>query len=208
MFTGLIEEIGTLVQLQGEKLTLRCHKILEGMELGDSIAVDGVCLTVVQFDTTSFTAQVSDETFQRSSLGQRRSGSAVNLERSLKVGGKVGGHFVTGHIDGLGELRQRLIQGPFWELTFAAAPGVAKYIAAKGSIAVNGVSLTVARCEAEEFTVAVVPYSLEQTNLQYIDIGETVNLEGDILAKYVEKMLYPSTAMGIDADFLTEHGYG
>jgi len=206
VFTGLIEEVGRVEAVQGERLVLRARKVLEDIALGDSISVDGVCLTVVQFQAGQFSAQVSDETLDRTNLGRRTNGSPVNLERSLRVGGKVGGHFVTGHIDGTGRLEARVRQGEFWEMTFWAPPACRRYLAPKGSISVNGASLTVARCTEEYFTVAVIPYSLEQTNLQTLAPGEAVNLEGDVLAKYVARLMGQQVA-NVDLDFLTEHGY-
>jgi riboflavin synthase len=210
VFTGLIEEVGTVTQVQGERITIAGYKILAGIVLGDSIAVDGVCLTVVQFGDTQFTAQVSTETLARSTLGECQPGSRVNLERSLQVGGKVGGHFVTGHVDGIGRVITQLSQGAFREITFWAPPTVATYLAPKGSITVNGVSLTVASCQNNQFTVAAIPYSLENTNLLPLTPGSPVNLEGDILAKYVERMLHKAATKDdeIDLDFMVAHGYG
>ncbi len=208
MFTGLIEEVGYIAAQQGEQLTVRCQAVLAEIALGDSMAVDGVCLTVVQFQAVAFTAQVSDETLRRSHLGSRTPGSMVNLERSLRAGGKIGGHFVSGHSDGVGKLEVRRQVGPFWEMTFSAPTTCQAYLAPKGSIAVNGVSLTIASCTETTFTVAVIPYSLEQTNLIALQTGETVNLEGDILAKYVERLLHKKPATSaMDLAFLSENGY-
>ncbi len=209
MFTGLVEEVGQVVALQGEQLTVRGTRILEDMALGDSISVDGVCLTVVAFTGQQFTAQVSTETYSRAVLGHYIPGSLINLERSLRVGAKVGGHFVTGHIDGTGSLVSRMTQGAFWELTFSAPDIVQPYLAPKGSIAVNGVSLTIARLEGANFTVAVIPYTLKETNLYTLKNHQQVNLEGDILAKYVARMIQPKTdTTNLNWAFLAEHGYG
>jgi len=206
VFTGLIEEVGRLGAIQGERLVLRCQTVLTNIALGDSISVDGVCLTVVHFDSSGFTAQVSDETLQRTNLSGKVLGSLINLERSLRFGGKVGGHFVTGHIDGTGHVQTIQEQGEFWEMTFWAPPNCRRYLASKGSIAVNGVSLTVAHCTDETFTVAVIPFSLNETNLYQLQPGDLVNLEGDILAKYVARMVDPMAPV-VDLGFLAEHGY-
>ncbi|WP_218082363.1 riboflavin synthase [Anthocerotibacter panamensis] len=211
MFTGLIEEVGHVEIVRTERLTIRARKVLEEVALGDSIAVDGVCLTVIQYQGDRFTAQVSDETLSRTNLGERAAGSLVNLERSLRLGGKVGGHFVSGHIDGTGFLEARTEQGEFVEMTFWAPVSVRRFLAPKGSIAVNGVSLTIARATEQTFTVAVIPFSLQETNLIALQPGEPVNLEGDILAKYVARMVDTSAGNSpephIDSAFLAEHGF-
>lgn len=198
------------------------------LEIGDSIAVDGTCLTVETFDTQGFTAVVSPETLKRTALGDRLAqGMTVNLEGSLRVGSKIGGHFVTGHVDGVGEFLGGDRTATSWELRFKAPETVARYIVPKGSIAVNGISLTVAEFKeisgeqgAGQFMVAVIPHTYDHTNLAMLQTGSPVNLEGDVLGKYVEKLVSggrsPMTASPNNAEsnewltpeFLAEHGYG
>lgn len=185
------------------------------MELGDSIAVDGVCLTVETALTNGFIVTASPETLNRSTLGHLSDGAIVNLEGSLRVGSKIGGHFVTGHVDGLGTLEAAIATNTSWELRFAViSPTVARYIVSKGSIAVNGISLTVADCSpsGDWFSVAVIPVTYTETNLQYLKPHQPVNLEGDVLGKYAERFLNlgPATTAAtadISLDFLAEHGY-
>jgi riboflavin synthase len=189
--------------------------IMQDLADGDSVAVDGVCLTVEEVLTDGFIATASPETLRRTKLGlESRQQEYVNLEASLRVGGKVGGHFVMGHIDGVGQLLRVEQTASSWEMTFAAPIAIARYIVPKGSIAVNGISLTVAEYQPElyQFTVAVIPLTYTQTNLCYLVPGSSVNLEGDILGKYVEKFLnpVPQHHEGVDVitpAFLTENGY-
>jgi riboflavin synthase len=190
---------------------------MKDLAIGDSVAVDGVCLTVTEIFSQGFVAVVSPETRDRTTFGSVP-GAAVNLETSLRVGSKLGGHFVTGHIDGTGYLRDVVQTATSWEMTFVADdPRVARYIIPKGSIAVNGISLTVADCDPSGswFTVAVIPLTYAETNLQYLTPGSLVNLEGDILGKYVEKFLRirpgeigsSATPDSLTSAFLAEHGY-
>ncbi len=204
--------------------------ILADLALGDSVAIDGVCLTVVEILAAGFVADVSPETLQRSTLGQMTGGSRwVNVETSLRVGSKLGGHFVTGHVDGIGYFKSARKTATSWEMTFATSDRVARYIVPKGSIAVNGISLTVADCDplGKWFRVAVIPLTYAETNLNLLHPEGWVNLEGDILGKYVERFLrsdqaahyptsaaleaiLPSDSVGSDslsASFLAEHGY-
>jgi riboflavin synthase len=221
MFTGLVQALGTLRQIQYDRLEITCVSgatdlILRDLAIGDSVSVDGVCLTVVEILPEGFVADASPETLRRSTLGKLPS-SYVNLETSLRVGSKLGGHFVTGHVDGVGLLKESVQTATSWEMTFTVNdPAVARYILPKGSIAINGVSLTVADCapEGDWFTVAVIPHTYEETNLQYLRSGSQVNLEGDILGKYVEKLLrlspaptQPATVADLSPAFLAEHGY-
>jgi len=223
MFTGLIQGLGTLQPLALDRVQITClpataNMILPDLALGDSVAVDGVCLTVVDILPQGFVAVVSPETRDRSTLSTAAH-QFVNLESSLRVGSKLGGHFVTGHVDGIGHLESAVETSTSWELTFTAPPSVARYILSKGSIAVNGISLTVASCNPEgtRFTVAVIPHSYQETNLQYLQPGSPVNLEGDLLGKYVEKFLRHGLTAGGDRPapsldsltpaFLLEHGY-
>jgi riboflavin synthase len=222
MFTGLIQSRGKIRGLADDRVEIlidpaNVEIILADLEIGDSIAVDGVCLTAERLMGQGFVATVSPETWQRSTLGQNVSNSTrwVNLETSLRAGGKVGGHFVTGHVDGWGQLAEVQQSAAAWELKFTLPPPqswqepITKYIVAKGSIAVNGISLTVANCGADWFTVAVIPHTYAETNLNGLTVSDLVNLEGDILSKYVEKLLRPgSQTEDISLDFLATHGYG
>lgn len=224
MFTGLVQATGTVHPLGPERMQIQCHPesaavILQDLALGDSVAVDGVCLTVTECLPQGFVAAVSPETLGRTTLGQREN-VEVNLELSLRVGSKLGGHFVTGHVDGVGYLQAAIPTETSWEMSFAVPEAIARYIVPKGSVTINGVSLTVAACNAtgEWFKVAVIPHTFEFTNLRHLQPGSPVNLEGDILGKYVEKLLRSGSSRNselpesdrlelITPAFLTEHGY-
>ena len=225
MFTGLIQALGTMKPLGGDSWQITCVSqssdlIMQDLAYGDSIAVDGVCLTVEEVLKDGFIATASPETLRRTTLGDENTPQKyVNLEASLRVGSKIGGHFVMGHVDGVGRLVSAEQTASSWEMTFTASEAIARYIVPKGSIAVNGISLTVAAYEPElsQFTVAVIPLTYAETNLRYLVPGSLVNLEGDILGKYVEKFLYsgkPNPNSGDDSSsaeitpaFLAEHGY-
>ncbi|MDJ0657914.1 MAG: riboflavin synthase [Crocosphaera sp.] len=228
MFTGLIQGLGVIRPLESDRFTLSIpdsysSSILSDLALGDSVAVDGVCLTVEEMVTDGFVATASPETLQRTTLTQKiATASYVNLEPSLRVGGKLGGHFVTGHVDGLGYLQGVMMTDKAWELTFVPPPSrreqwenyIQPYLIPKGSVAVNGISLTVAECDGEGtwFKVAVIPHTYSQTNLCYLKTGDWVNIEGDILGKYVAKLLGKhlnsnQSSTDINLTFLTENGY-
>lgn len=223
MFTGLIQALGSPRGFEGDRLYLSVSSaiILADLAIGDSVAVDGVCLTVEEIFPDGFVATASPETLRRTTLGQRLgSSAAVNLETSLRAGGKIGGHFVTGHVDGVGCLVESVLAGNSWEMTFSSPPSlrerwrqnIARYIVPKGSIAVNGISLTVADCDptGDRFTVAVIPHTYKETNLSRLQPGDPVNLEGDILGKYVERLLGERSGGSIgeiSLEFLAEHGY-
>ncbi|MBD2596716.1 riboflavin synthase subunit alpha [Nostoc sp. MBR 210] len=225
MFTGLVQSLGTIKPLGGDSWQITCvsqssNVIMQDLAYGDSVAVDGVCLTVEEILKDGFIATASPETLRRTTLGlEETKQSYVNLEASLRVGSKVGGHFVMGHVDGVGRLLTAQQTATSWEMTFTAPEAIARYIVPKGSIAVNGISLTVAAYEPElsQFTVAVIPLTYADTNLSYLVPGSWVNLEGDILGKYVEKFLYPGKKQSTSSDetgfneitptFLAEHGY-
>ncbi|MBD2250142.1 riboflavin synthase [Nostoc parmelioides] len=218
MFTGLVQALGTIKPLGGDSWQITCVSqslsIMQDLAYGDSVAVDGVCLTVEEILKDGFIASASPETLRRTTLGTEQTQQGyVNLETSLRVGGKVGGHFVMGHVDGVGQLLGFEQTASSWEMTFTAPEAIARYIVPKGSITVNGISLTVAAYEPElsQFTVAVIPLTYAETNLRYLVPGSLVNLEGDILGKYVEKFLQPGQRRTTDTDitpaFLLEHGY-
>ncbi|WP_414546600.1 riboflavin synthase [Nostoc sp. CCY0012] len=219
MFTGLIQALGTMKPLGGDSWQITCVNqssdvIMQDLAYGDSVAVDGVCLTVEEILNNGFIATASPETLRRTTLKDEQTQQRyVNLEASLRVGGKVGGHFVMGHVDGIGQLVAAAQTASSWEITFTAPEAIARYIVPKGSIAVNGISLTVAAYEPElsQFTVAVIPLTYAETNLNSLVSGSWVNLEGDILGKYVEKFLNPGQQNlakdMITPGFLAEHGY-
>jgi riboflavin synthase len=215
MFTGLVQTIATFTRLDPEHVQVDCagphqDRILTGLEIGDSVAVDGVCLTVTKILAAGFVAVVSPETLRRSTLGTSQ--GKVNLETSLRVGSKLGGHFVTGHVDGIGYLKSSEATATSWEMTFTTdGESTARYIIPKGSIAINGISLTIADCDPDGgwFMVAVIPHTYSATNLCNLQSGSIVNLEGDILGKYVERFLRSGHTVGseISPAFLAEHGY-
>lgn len=194
MFTGLVEEVGVVEALEpreaGSRLRLRASKVTEGLREGDSVCVSGVCLTAVGIRPGGFSADVSPETLQRSSLGGLRAGHLVNLELALQPSSRLGGHIVQGHVDGVGTvLSLDLIGGNNWWLRVEAPPELDRYIVFKGSIAIDGISLTVAAVEDRILSVTIIPHTYENTTLRARRPGDLVNLETDVLAKYVEKML-------------------
>ena len=195
MFTGIIEEIGTtlnsgLTSGSGE-IKIAAQLVLSDAKLGDSIAVNGVCLTVTRIAGPEISFDVSAETLRRSNLGTLKRGDPVNLERALAADGRFGGHMVSGHIDDTGTLIAKQDEGNAVIFTFAAPAGIMHYLIEKGSIAIDGISLTVAALKKESFSVAVIPHSLQQTTLGRHRIGATVNLENDLVAKYIEKLAQP-----------------
>ncbi|MBE0475759.1 MAG: riboflavin synthase [Coriobacteriia bacterium] len=191
MFTGLVESQGVITRVErvpgGVRLEVYAPEFGRDMSIGDSIAVDGVCLTVVKFIRGAFLADVSDETLRVTTLGRLQQAGKVNLERALRLSDRLGGHLVTGHVDGVGRLERRLPAGNSTVYTFSAPAGVAEYLVPKGSVAVDGISLTVASLRHTDFTAAVVPHTEEVTTLKEKAIGSPVNLEADMLAKYVRR---------------------
>jgi len=206
MFTGIIEEAGRATSVQSEKIAIAASQVLQGMEFGGSINVNGVCLTVVSFDTTLFSADLMPETLRKSNLGILRVGDKVNLERPLALGGRLGGHLVQGHIDATGRLASARWDGEAVVMRFEAPPEVMRYVVEKGFIAVDGVSLTVVARSSSSFQVSIVDYTRQHTNLGDRRIGDLVNLEVDIIAKYIEQLGQARSA-GITVDFLQEHGF-
>ena len=198
MFTGIIEQIGKIRSLEkspeGGRL---CVDLRDAGELGsslkisDSIAVSGCCLTVVQCDGSSFEADLSGETLRRTSLGEKKSGDIVNIERPLAAGARLGGHFVQGHVDGVGRVTSLLPEGANWWLSVRVPEQLQRYVAEKSSIAIDGISLTVARWHEGIADIAVIPFTYERTSIRNMKQGDAVNLETDILAKYVEQLLKP-----------------
>ena len=197
MFTGIIEELGTVQRIErgasGARLTIAAKTVLEGTKLGDSIATNGVCLTVVSLTSDSFSADVMAESLRRSNLGALQTGSPVNLERAMPLNGRFGGHIVSGHIDGTGTIAsQKREDNAVW-VTVRTAASLLRYIVEKGSIAIDGVSLTVAAVDESSFAVSIIPHTGAQTILLDKKPGETVNLECDVIGKYVEKLFAPYT---------------
>ncbi len=220
MFTGLIEGTGTLIRTDRHGpdagLMIRAEFETGGLVLGESIAVDGVCLTVASFQGNEFVADVSAETLSRTTLGSKQPGSRVNLERALRLGDRLGGHIVSGHVDGLGLLRDRRREGRSWRLFFDIPETLSRYTIEKGSIAVNGVSLTINGCRKGGFDVNIVPHTAAETTVADLRVGDRVNIEVDVIGKYVERLLGAwgpettrsgETRNGIDLAFLQRHGF-
>jgi riboflavin synthase len=216
MFTGLVEELGSVASMRrGSKsvqITIKANKVLTDVKLGDSIAVNGTCLTVVEYTADHFTADVMPETVDRTVLAALKNGDRVNLERTLAVGDRLGGHIVTGHIDGVGQILAKTRHDNAIIIRIQAPEKVMKYIIEKGSVAIDGISLTVVACTDEEFSVSLIPHTAAVTTLGIKKPGDMVNLETDILGKYVERFFSRDQKMstptkGITMDFLAENGY-
>lgn len=215
MFTGLIEEIGTVESIKkGPKsatITIKAKKILGGIKPGDSVATNGVCLTVTSFTSNSLEVDVMAETMRRSNLDSLSSGSKVNLERALKLGDRLGGHIVSGHIDGTGTVKDFQQEDNAVWVSIAAPLDILKYIINKGSIAIDGISLTVAYLDNECFKVSIIPHTSDETTLLEKNIGDKVNLEVDIIGKYIERFLSFKednvSKSNIDIEFLGKHGF-
>ena len=189
MFTGIVEETGQVASLSDYRLTVSAERVLSDVKLGDSIAVNGTCLTVVEFDDRSFAVDLAPETLRRTSLGQVAPGGAVNLERALAAGDRMGGHIVQGHIDGVGIITAITPEADCHIVAIEAPAALTPYIVEKGFIAVDGISLTVVQITQRHFTISVIPFTMAHTNLRERAAGDRVNLEADILAKYVESLL-------------------
>ena len=189
MFTGIVEELGVVAKISDNAMTVQASKVTEDLKLGDSISVNGTCLTAVNFSRTEFSVDLSPETMRRTSLGQLSVGSPVNLERALLATDRMGGHIVQGHVDGTGRVMSRRVDGDSILFRIRVPKRLNPYIVEKGFVAVDGISLTVVKRGASSFTLAVIPYTLKNTNLASVSIGDRVNLEADILAKYVENLL-------------------
>lgn len=189
MFTGLIEEVGTIAELRDTagsvEITIQCAKVLDGLEVGDSIAVNGVCLTATGFSEANFFATATPETLSRSSLGALRTGAMVNLERSLTLQSRLGGHMVQGHVDGTGKVLSVTHEGDSQRWEIGVPPELLKLLIFKGSVAINGVSLTVASLSNDSFSVALIPKTIEMTTFQCMNVSECVNIEIDMIGKYV-----------------------
>jgi len=189
VFTGIVEEVGVVAKISDNGMTVRATKVTEDLKLGDSIAVNGTCLTAVSFDRTEFSVDLSPETMRRTSLGQLSVGGPVNLERALLASDRMGGHIVQGHVDGTGRVMSTKRDRDSIIFRIRVPKRLNRYIVEKGFVAVDGISLTVVKRGASSFTLAVIPYTLANTNLAALSVGDRVNLEADILAKYVESLL-------------------
>jgi len=210
MFTGIIEELGVVEKFEKSKapsvLVIKAEKILEGLKKGDSVSVNGVCLTVVDVGRNRFLVETIEETLEKTNLKDIRQGEKVNLEGALKTGGKISGHFVTGHVDGVGTLIKKEKQKEEILVEVKAEQEILNGIVHKGSIAVDGVSLTVAESKPNSFSVYIIPYTAKVTTLGFKGIGEEVNLEIDILGKFVKKFLNQNKPSKITEEFLREKG--
>lgn len=216
MFTGLVEEKGFLEEIRGSslasKLTIRAKKVLEGVQLGDSITVNGVCLTVTSFSAHNFTADVMPETMKKTNLGLLKRGEALNLERAMSLGDRFGGHIVSGHVDGTGEIivREKYENAVLFRIK--SQPELLKYMIPRGSVCVDGISLTITEVTDSFFSISIIPHTLAHTNLESKSAGDIVNLECDVIGKYVERLLlgqadtnHRPSLMGLD--YLREHGF-
>lgn len=215
MFTGLIEDVGRVQSLQrgdgGAVVSIQTAIPLQEVQLGDSIAVNGACLTVVAINGPVFSADASPETLECTTLGNLRTGMQVNLERALCFGARLGGHLVTGHVDSVAQLATRQRQGNMEVFRFSLADAALRLLVDKGSVAIDGISLTVNRVEDEAFSVAIIPHTLGATTLADCKVGERVNIETDLIGKYVARLLDQRSpdkeATRLDADFLARHGF-
>lgn len=206
MFTGIIEEIGKVSSASTTRLVISAQQVVDGIKPGDSIAINGACLTVTDFDRASFSVDVMPETLQRTNLGQLTAGDGVNLERPTTLGGQLGGHLVQGHIDDIGRIISMEREGEALLFRFEAPPEVMRYTTPKGFIAVDGISLTITEKDNSSFQVSVVEYTRRNTTLGSRKVGDVVNLEVDIIAKYVAQFTQPQ-AGGLTVEFLIEHGF-
>ncbi len=213
MFTGIVEGKGKIlkVEYRGEarRLTIEFPVHLTDVQLGDSININGVCLTIVERGAQAIQFDLSEETTQRSALGGLREGDPVNLERALRINDRLGGHFVTGHIDGVGEITEKKQEREFVSLRVKVPDAVSEYVVPKGSIAIDGISLTVNQHRGKEILMTLIPYTLEKTTLMDKKAGDRVNLEADILGKYVGRLLNRREEKpgGLDRSFLEKHGF-
>ena len=208
MFTGIVEELGKVISITSNKLTIECCVVVNDVKLGDSIAVNGVCLTVVEILPQGFVADVSPETFRVTTLKSLKAGCLVNLERAMKADGRFGGHMVSGHIDGVGKILTLDKNGSFYEVKVELAIEQAKYAIKKGSITIDGISLTIADIKDKIISLAIIPHTFENTDLKILKKGDFVNIEVDIVAKYIEKFLSTSDNKSrISLEFLQENGF-
>jgi len=218
MFTGLIEEVGTFSALTPSgsnqfELTLGCKLIQSDLKIGDSVAVDGVCLTVIRYNQSSACFDVSSHTAKNTLFQRKKAGSSLNLERALRLGDRLGGHLVQGHVDSTVKLIKRHQTGEFFQLWFEFSSDISKYLIDRGSVSVQGISLTLAELSADNFMIAVIPQTYLHTNLQELKVGDSAHLETDVLGRYVERMLMPAAGAttaqkpALDEAFLKQNGF-
>ena len=213
MFTGIIEEIGVVNDVhrtsQGAVLNVGASEVLTDSKVGDSVAIDGVCLTMTQVDSARFTADISAETLRRTTLGNRNRGDGVNLERSLQLNSRLGGHIVLGHVDDVGVISDWRDEGDSSTMRVSASSDVMRYVVFKGSICVDGISLTVANLSETEFEIALIPHTKQVTTIGEKRVGDRVNIEVDLLGRYVEKLLGEKSEhpRSIDFAYLKSHGF-
>ncbi len=212
MFTGIVEEVGEVAEIKrgfsSLVLAIKASEIVKDIKHGDSISVNGVCLTVTDFNRNSFSADVMPETFRKTNLSKLRVGSAVNLERAMRADGRFGGHMVLGHVDGVGKIISTIKEDNAVIFRIQPPREVMRYIVKKGSIAVDGISLTIALVDSESFGISVIPHTIQNTNLKFKGVGDLVNLEVDIVGKYIEKYLnMREEKTRIDLDFLKKRGF-
>jgi len=211
MFTGIIEDLGVIqsIKLSSHSAMLRISSnlILSDLKIGDSIAVNGICLTATSFDSDSFTVDVMPETLRKTNLGELKHGHKVNLERALTLSARLGGHLVSGHIDGVGKIRKRFNQDIATIIEIQYPPELGKYLVPKGSVAIDGTSLTIVEVKADSFSVSLIPHTRGLTALGEKTVGAAVNLEADVIAKYLEKLMNRKESGGISKAFLTENGF-
>ena len=213
MFTGIVEEVGKVVKIEqrglNRRITVDATGATKELKTGDSIAVSGVCLTALEIEPGSFSADLAPETWERTSFPRIRSGALVNLELPMKAGGRFGGHIVQGHVDGVGKLiaLERIADSENWWLQIEIPSEIEKYTVFKGSITIEGISLTVAKLEDRRCTVAIIPHTVEMTNLGSLHPGDPVNLEADLIAKYVEKMMKREPQSSITVEELVRQGF-
>ena len=206
MFTGIVEETGKIQFVTDRKVVIKCQKILEDAKIGDSIAVNGVCLTITDINKDTFSADISPETFKVAC--KLNLGNTVNLERAMLANGRFGGHIVSGHVDGVAKIVELKNNGDFYDLKLELSENESKYVIRKGSITVNGISLTIAKVEGGLINLAIIPHTYENTCLKELKIGDFVNVEVDMMAKYIENFLSTSDNRSrIDIDFLQRNGF-
>lgn len=211
MFTGIVEEIGIIKKLAKADghavIVVECKTVLDDTKLGDSIAINGVCQTVIELSTNSFSVEVSSATLEVTTFSALKVGDKVNLERALTLQSRLGGHLVSGHIDGVAKIKNIQKDTNFYNLSFELDKNLMKYVAKKGSITINGISLTIADVSSSEVKIAIIPHTFENTTLKSLKYNDFVNVESDILAKYVEKILSTNNNSVIDEDFLKGNGF-